>query len=427
MTDIALIQCTNKPLPFDDSAIPIQLLSVAGTLKERGFKTKVFDIRRDIERDRPIGKCDLIVVNVTTGQSIKEGLSMARMADYLGIPIVWMGSHVSVLPEQSIKSKFVDYVIVGDADLVLPELAMRLESKQEVTQRIWMKDVNNLDALPFVPFDLIDFEEYSGGVGLPILTSRGCPHACAFCLDRAVNRGHWRSMSPPRVIEHVEYYKDAYGIKDFKFFDDNFCADLERAEKVSRGIIKEKLDIDWSASCRVDYVKDMSSGLFKLMKDSGCWNLAFGFESGSQRMLDLVNKHVTVEEILDACDKLVKNEIGFGGTFQVGLPGETDKDVVDSINLMLFLIRCKATFETYDYVPHPGTELFKRVVELGFPNPDTLEGWSETDFAYKPWVSKPHRVFIDQIKLMAEVLGKPNNIAQRIARDLVSNIKRKVG
>jgi radical SAM superfamily enzyme YgiQ (UPF0313 family) len=149
-------------------------------------------------------------------------------------------------------------------------------------------------------------------------------------------------------------------------------------------------------------------------------------------MLDLCNKHVAVDEIKSACKKLGENEVGFGGTFQVGFPGETRDDIIETIDLIEYIMKVApgATFEMYDYVPHPGTSLFELAVKKGFPNPTSFGGWTTVDYTNKPWVTKDHRDLLDRVKGGINWIGRPKgkdfDTLQRLARYNLNNIKRMV-
>jgi radical SAM superfamily enzyme YgiQ (UPF0313 family) len=125
--------------------------------------------------------------------------------------------------------------------------------------------------------------------------------------------------------------------------------------------------------------------------------------------------------------KLGDNDVPFGGTFILGLPTETDTDVMRTIQLIMYMrkISKQSTFEMYDYIPHPGTPLFKMAHEYGFPEPQSLGEWADLDFNFKPWMPTNHRRFIKIVKLAAsaysEINSNINAVHKRISRSLNEN------
>lgn len=420
MTSVILVQCTNKPFPYSEQAPPVTLLSCAGFLQENGYKVKIVDARVNKEwlikfMNLLDENVEFVGINVTSGESISQGLKASEVAKANNIQVIWMGLHPSALPEQTLKHELVDKVIIGNPTGMLPWIDEEYSIEGPCGYL-------NMDQIPFLPYELINLEDYGEGGGLPIQTSIGCPYNCSFCTNRLMNDSQWSAMSPERIIEHINYYKEKFKIRDFYFIDDNFCASIPRVERTVDLLIKEKCDIDWSTSCRVNYVKDMSPHLIQRMKKAGCWNLAFGFESGSSRILELINKGITNMEILHAAKKLKKNNMSFGGTFVTGFPTETKADMYPTMGLITCLMKIdpESTFEIYDYIPCPGTDLFNLAVENGFPNPNSLDEWSKVDFLQKPWISRKHKEWLQEIKDLAFMAGRPKhncfNLQQKLMR-----------
>jgi len=212
-----------------------------------------------------------------------------------------------------------------------------------------------------------------------IFTSRGCPYNCTFCAGSvALGRGI-RFQSVALVVEEIERLIADYKIDGLYFADDMFDVDKKRAEKICemmlrRGISKK---ICWNAQLRAN---SMDRKLLKLMKEAGCIRVDVGFESGSQRSLDTINKRTTVEQNYRAAELLRASGIQVHANMIVGLPGEDMSDLFKTRNFMKKIRPQWIGFG--EFVPLPGSKLFDELVErklVNKENVETLDGLNFTD------------------------------------------------
>jgi radical SAM superfamily enzyme YgiQ (UPF0313 family) len=193
------------------------------------------------------------------------------------------------------------------------------------------------------------------------LTSRGCPFGCPFCFKGVFGR-RFRPRTPENVVAEWEMLVREHRAAEIAVQDDAFNVDPDRAIRICRLIVKRGLRHPWSApnGIRADTV---SLELFQAMRDSGCERVAFGVEAGSQGMLDVLDKRVTLGQLERAFALARRAGIRTMGFFMVGNPGETSETAEATINFAIFLRPDWAQFTLA--TPYPGTELFERVRREG--------------------------------------------------------------
>lgn len=349
-----------------------------------------------------------------SGLQIHYGLELAEKVrtELPSCPIVWGGVHPSLLPEQTTASPYVDIVVRGEGEPVMAKLANnlsagnRLDYVAGITYKVAGEIKSNpecqpidLDSVPIeLPFDLLPLDKYPSlrAGRFHIQTSRGCPHRCGYCYNTLFNKCGWRGKSAERVLDEIEYILEKYpNVKTIDPIDDNFFADRKRAENICRGLIQRKINVTWRANCRFDYLSSYSRDFINLMEKSGCTELDFGGETGSERLLTLIHKEITPTQMVQSVENL-KNwapTIKPYVSWMSGLPTETDEDL-------------KLTFDLMDRMSdvNPNTQHFGIFVFTPFPSPlveslgsqlktpQSLEGWSDIDaFHFKPsWHSKKY-------------------------------------
>ena len=244
--------------------------------------------------------------------------------------VVIGGAYPSISPQETYKESQCDYVITGEAEYVFRDLVLGKGKPNE--KIIHAGIIKNLDTLPFPARHLFKKEEivnFSGilgqekGVGgVSMLSSRGCPMKCSFCCREHEMLTTFRYRSGTRVREEMKQIIEEYGVMFFRFLDDAFTANRQRVLKLCKEI--KDLECKWRCITRADWI---DKGLLEAMKEAGCVGCDFGIESGSQRVLDMMNKRLTVEENIKAI-KLMK-DVGLSPKvfLMCGFPGETEKDI----------------------------------------------------------------------------------------------------
>jgi len=217
-----------------------------------------------------------------------------------------------------------------------------------------------LDALPFPAFHLLPMGKYRlhppfgrGSPVMPIITSRGCPYRCIFC-SKSVFGKKYRANCPDYVINEVRLLNEKFGVKEIKFYDDVFTFDKKRVVSICTQLKEMGVDIPWTCETRVNLVDEELLGI---MKDSGCYMIAYGVESGNQGILNSLKKDITLEQAIRAFELTKEAGIETVAYFMIGAPWETPDAIKDTIEFAKKLDPDFVQFSTT--TPYPGTELYE--------------------------------------------------------------------
>jgi anaerobic magnesium-protoporphyrin IX monomethyl ester cyclase len=378
--------------------IPMPLIYIAWALKKAGYEPEIFDMRLD--DFKKIRHADYLFIGITsmTGIMIKEAIKFVKYIKGMNsaVPIVWGGVHVSMLPEQSLMSPYVDIVVRGEGELTVQELAGALERGADLSgiKGISYKksgavfsnpdrEFMDLDTIDIeLPYELLDMSRYTLEY-FPVHTSRGCPYRCGFCYNLSFNKRKWRFKSAARVLREIEYVIGRFKCRAIAFFtEDEFFIDVRRVKEICEGMVQRDLNITWASFCRFDSFKKVDDDMLKLLEKSGCTYLSFGAESGSKRILDeVICKDIKIEDTMEGTAKLAKTDITQVVSFMSGLPTETDADMALSFDLIdrLAEINPKIYFNGIVlYTPYPGTTLYERIKkDYNYRSPSSLEEWAD--------------------------------------------------
>lgn len=330
---------------------------------------------------------------------------------YPDTTVVVGGVHVNIRPDDLLRSPHVDYVVQGEGEVTFTELCAALSSGGSVEGMpgVCHKDaagalihnserplIKDLDTIPRPALDLIPLAKYRVSPDLRtgdrfgmVLTSRGCPHNCAFCANILLTKRTYRTRSIQSVLDEIDYYIEHIGIDQLMVFDENFGVNRRRAMELCDAFIDKGYpqQFSWWAEMRVD---DMDEELLTKMKTAGCSILSFGLESGVQRLLDLIDKRTTLEQIEEATHLIRKVGLRSRASAILGLPTETRAESLQTISfayrLPLDLVRFAIA------TPFPGTRLWDIAVAEGKLDPDNVDwtrlslmgGYADHDPPYYP-------------------------------------------
>jgi len=323
--------------------------------------------------ERIIKKYDPDVVGITSTTSmIPDAYAIAKIAKRYNenVKIVMGGPHVTFLPETTFQEcPCIDFIVRGEGELTFRELIDSLERDRDPSNilglSINLRDkvknnpprplIKDIDTIPMPSYDLLPMEKYQAdGVRFgTVMTSRGCPFNCAFCSSSLQFGKRWRGHSDSRVIEELKHLHEKYRIQEIEFLDDTFTLNKHRAIRIARRMVREGLDISWSASSRVD---TFTEEVAEAMKKSGCHTIYFGIESGSQKTLNFIGKGITPEQSISAVKKAKKHKLRALGSFVIGFPEETKEDIEKTIKLSK---KVGVDFAQFTIAtPYPGTKLW---------------------------------------------------------------------
>lgn len=302
---------------------------------------------------------------------------------------VFGGQHASALTEYVMNDvPDIDFGIRGEGEIAFPALLEAFTSGNEDFKQIAglayrenggvtlnpTSPITDLDGLEY-PWRVVNPLDYAGGMThgfmakrrpvAPVVSSRGCPYKCTFCAGSLVLGRQLRLRDPAKFVDEIEYLIDNFGIREIQIVDDNFTFHQEHATRVCEEILRRRLDIVWSLpnGIRADRV---DNSLLKLMKQAGCYYLAFGIEFGSERMLKITNKQLSLQKTRETIDQAAKLGYITHGFFMMGHPQEKKEDILATIAMarQTSLDRFSATF----IVPLPGSEVFQYYLDKGYLN-----------------------------------------------------------
>lgn len=446
-------------------APPHSLLTIAAPLHKHGFKIKIIDQRINSawkEELREGLKSNPICVGISsmTGSQINFALEAAKLVKQESknenMPVVWGGPHPSILPQETLKNEYVDIVVVGEGDITFFELVKALEGKKVLKDVRGIVYKNNgqivtspprelldVETLLPTPWELVDVEKYihpdfylkKTNRTLDIgQTSRGCPYQCGFCCSATLRKRLWRSISVKKSLDMIINDVQRFKLDGIWLRDDNFYVDSERTRAICQGMVDRKLRIDWySSGTRVDSFLRLSPETIRAMKESGAHVLKFGAESGSDRILRLMQKGITVEQTFLANLKAKEWGIHPAYAFMAGFPTETFEEVNMTIEAMRRLRRDNPDAELESvsiYTALPGTPMYDLALKCGLRPPQNLEEWSGWNFQEyaeerkNPWFNARQRRALGNLSYICTISFVVVNLARTIRNPLMRILMR---
>jgi len=318
-----------------------------------------------------------------------------------GLPIILGGPHCTALPERTLEEiPSADIICFGEGENTIKEIAMdkslgNLSAIKGICYRdksgkILKTDprpyIKKIDEIPMPARHLLPMKKYRMTASRAakdaycptIIVARGCPFNCSYCSHSFGRKIRFHSIE--RILTEIQAL-----IRDYKITQLNIEADTLTANKkfitslcyalIETGIAKK---ITWTCESRVDTVTD---DVLQLMKRAGCWQISYGIETGSQRLLDMINKSITREQIEKTVMATHKAKISVRGFFMLGLPSETELESLETIKFAIKLNPQWAQFTIT--IPYPGTPMFQELDKKGFiqnhnwSNYNTWSGWKK--------------------------------------------------
>jgi len=398
---------------------PHALLAVAADLMGE-YNVKIVDERVDSESKNKIksyisSNPTCIAISVMTGQHIIYALETAKFIRELAgksIPLVWGGVHATMLADQTLENEYVDVIVRGDGEVTFKNLIKALKSGTDLRTipGISFKDkegnkIHNPDAKDFklgearpVPWHLITVEDYigdgsmffEGGVKRMLdigVTSKGCPHRCGFCYNLNFNKMYWRGMPSDKTFDFIKQCVDDFKLDAFMVHDDNYFVDPKRVTDIADKMIQNNMDVKWtSTGITVHAYAKMEDELKKKIYQSGCESFRFGIESGSPRIIKLMDKPNTLEQVYDVNRDTKKHGIIPIYSWMIGFPTETKDDILATCKLMTDLKKENPASQYHGisvFTPYPGTPMYEMAKQHGFVPPDKFEDWSKVYWGSK--------------------------------------------
>jgi len=374
---------------------------LAAIAEQEGHEAAVFDmglrpkVPVSVEVDEIVAwKPDVIAFTAmtTSYQSVEEATALLKAA--LPVPIIIGGPHATTLPELTLENPHIDFLVYGEGEYVFRDWLRQVaagDADWGANKGLWYKDADgnvidggerelipDLDELPFPARHLFQLDKYplyapNREMMITVLTSRGCPYKCSFCFKGIVGRTY-RQRSPENIVAELRHLMDKYGARNFYFMDDLFTINVKRLEAILDYFIEQKLDVRWRCLARVDRV---NPHLLKKMHQAGCRQIHFGIESGNEEILKKTAKHIDLSQVRQAIEWTEEAGIMSKGYFILGLPGDNEKTMNETIEFAASLRLSEAMFSIA--TPMPGTELWEELVRR---NPETAYNADFTNSYY---------------------------------------------
>lgn len=331
----------SSPFGLSEPIIPNGLGYIAASLENNGHIVRIVDnyLPPTDTWEEPVNYCeelqkfqpDFVGIYVHT-IGFSESLEIIQMTkEKSNARIVCGGPHATLNPFMFPSD--VDYVVIGEGEIALVDVVENKVKNEFLSGKyISYPKINNLDELPMPAWHHFVGKEYQWdinskfGLTAPTFnfnTSRGCIYSCKFCSVKKL-WGKYRAFSPEKIVNEIEKLINKYGAKSIYFREDCFVASRKRVTDFCELLKQRRIDIEWAIEARVDIVKDNS--LLEILKQAGCRGIEVGMESGSQRILDSIDKGITVEAIEDFFK--LSHDIGIASYASIiyGIPGETEED-----------------------------------------------------------------------------------------------------
>jgi len=354
---------------IEDLDAPFSLMYLAAVAEQVGWQAQILDMETLSD---PIPEADIYGVTSTSPQwpdTIK--LSERLEQEFPDILRIVGGNHISAEPSDLSNTKF-HAAVLGEGELALKRILIHFKPfrrSQVTTAQVFTSgtSIANLDTIPFPAWHLIDWTKYKRGIywdkellapAVSIISSRGCPYNCIFCGSHIVFGRRARFRSVGNVVAEIKHVISTMGYRGFNFHDDTFC--LNRARVIQLCEEFAKLDIVWRCLSRVDTLDDL---MLRAMQKSGCKELILGVESGSQKILNRLQKGVTVAQNMRAMRLTKAAGIQLKVGIIVGSPGETWETVEETKDL---LRACPPDFWNVSvFTPFPGSAVWKQPEKYG--------------------------------------------------------------
>ncbi|MBI4577887.1 MAG: B12-binding domain-containing radical SAM protein [Planctomycetes bacterium] len=374
--------------------------SLAAILRERGHPVRLVNLNEKLGPLPDDGELRRIVADFDPGLI---GFSvLTQQVDYAseccqvvhafrpGVPIVWGGTHPTMTPEAVARLPFVSYVGVGECEHALAELCEALEKGTDTTRipSIWARTADgrivpnpvagsypDLSAIPMPAYDVFDFQHMVDTMNgwVQIMATRGCPYRCTYCFNHKIvdrykeeagvkPKEYLRFYPVDRVMDlMLDLHRRYTGIRTWIFDDDLFTWHKDFVLEFCRKYKETGLEIPWVVN---GHVKVFDEEIAQAMADAHCYIAKFGLESGSDRVRNILKRHMTNKDIIRAFDAAAAVGLHTSAFLMFGLPTETEEDIWETIRLTA---RIKpGRYRWSIFFPFPGTVAYETAVETGF-------------------------------------------------------------
>ena len=427
--DAVLARCAGVYSKTDYHIPPLGLCYIASVLRDAGFSVDVIDCPAgSISSNRAkeivkILKPKIVIISPGTSVLPNDLEFIRGLKKHFGeFTTVGCGTHLTVLPEDGL-SGGLDYVVRGEPEITTLNLVRALINGGDVSQVMgvsYLKSgrvinnikrplVDDIDEIPFPARDLIKYYHYeppySGGGRFTIMTiSRGCPYPCTYCSTGAYYGRRVRYRSVGNIIAEMREIKGEFDV--LGFWDDTFTLNKSLVMELMRRMVEENLTIPFLCMSRIDTVDEE---MLYAMRRAGCRLILYGVEAASQRVLNILNKKISVDGVEDVFNMTKRAGIETAAFFMIGTPGETKGEVIETIELAHRLDPDYVSFNIT--TPYPGTELYKSYKPLlrRWESFDACHSIDENGAILEEYIGRAYRSFYFRLNYILKRLFKTRN------------------
>jgi anaerobic magnesium-protoporphyrin IX monomethyl ester cyclase len=379
---------------------PLGIGYLASYLRQAGYQVKIFeslsdnfsfnDLDRQIESFKP----NLLGISVMTPSYPRAVEICEQVKSEYNIKTVLGGHHVSAVKEDVLRqSQDVDFAVIGEGERTLLELVNQLDSTHPEFDRVnglaWRDGdkiiinrprelIRDIDILPFPARDMVDISKYGlhsyidfGKKSATMITSRGCPFDCIFCSSQLTMGRGYRFRSTKNIVAEIRELGEKHEIDHIVFEDDTMTLRRDRMEEICHELIAMPNSPSWNCLSRVD---TLDYPLAKLMKQAGCRMVGFGVESGSEEILELIGKKISVENAIKAVESCQKAGLRTQCTFIVGFPFDTKETMQSTLEAAKKINPTIAMF--FPLTPYPGTRVYNDFLDTS-QIPSDINDWKK--------------------------------------------------
>ncbi len=372
---------------------------------------------------------ELLATSVMPGPQMVAAMETCReiRARFPKVPIVWGGYFPSIYTQAALNAAYVDFAVRGQGEETLVELLEGLRGKRDFDSVLGLsyrvgpgryhhngeRPLKPPDAFPWHPFHRLEAEKYILPTFLGKRTavhqaSIGCPFQCNFCGVISAFGSRERMESPSRTEAVLGYLADTYGVNAIQFYDNNFFLREDHARELAERMMPLKMR--WWCEARIDTLLDYSDATLDAIRRAGCTMIFFGAESGSDWVLEQMNKQLRTDQTLALAERIRQFEIIPEFSFVVGNPHEPERDTAECLQFIRKIKRLNPDSEIIlqHYIPVPQRQNMYGGADQKLTLPDTVEEWATDrwlNFTVRkdpatPWLKPATKRLIDNFELV---------------------------
>ena len=434
-----------------EATAPLGILALATPLLRAGYQVKLIDstitpdFKKRVIEEMADAMC--LAISLVTGPMIREAVEIMRESKrlYPDKPVVLGGWHPSLLPDQTLAAEYVDIIVIGQGEDSFLEVVRHIEARElpkgiagvgykEDGRMVFnpRRELRPLSEMPPKAYQIADFDGYERVCGrrwAMYTSSLACPYNCGYCTNAGVYGRKWNALPPEQFVEETVDLSTRYGLEMIWVVDDNFLVDLDRARHIAEGLVRAGANFKWSIQATTNLTSRLSLEDLKLLRRSGLHQICQGVDSGSEKVLKLMNKTFQdYDSIYESAGRCLQADIRPSFNMIFAYPGEGKKELRESINFVMDVCRRfpGAEFWTNIFTPYPGSPIMEQAQELGIRVPSTFEGWADffPRYTVLPWLSgREHkrlqamreymRMAFDRIPIAADTRKRSTRMIQK--------------